>query len=208
MTSIKWHAGETRSKMTAFVQELESKTAAELVVTVRPASGDYTAAARLFGTLLALAGLSFYLYADIEFTDDLVAPALAVLYLSATFLAKRSGALQRMLTPSARLAANVRQAAREAFVDQGITVTRERSGILLYVSILERRAELVADVGILRRDTDGTLSQTFAKVTAAVAADRSLDDVLGALRTTADALEKQCPRGPDDVNELPDEVVA
>ena len=136
MSRLAWHSAETRATVTELVRELESKSSVELVVTVRPESGDYVGAARLVGALAALAGLSVYLYADAEFTDDLVAPLLVLVYLAASFFAARVPALLRVLTPERRLAANVRARAREAFVEQGIATTRARTGLLLYLSLI------------------------------------------------------------------------
>ena len=42
----------------------------------------------------------------------------------------------------------MRTAARAAFVDQGISRTRGRTGILVFVSLFEREVEVVADVGV------------------------------------------------------------
>jgi len=74
------------------------------------------------------------------------------------------------------------------------------------VSVLERRAEAIADIGITRRDVEGKVAKALEGVTTAVVADRSLDDVLVALREVGTFLERELPRADDDVNELPDEV--
>jgi uncharacterized membrane protein len=124
MTSIAWHTSSTRAKLTEVVRELESKTSTELVITVRPESGDYTGAASLAGSLAALVGLCVHQHVDAEFTDDLVAPLLVLVHLAARFFAARVPGLLRALTPVKRLTANVRSRASEAFVDQGIATTR------------------------------------------------------------------------------------
>lgn len=207
MPPIAWHASETRTRVAALVREFESRTSAELVVTVRPASASYAAAAHVVAALGALVGLSVYLYAETEFTDDLVAPGLLLVYLAARYAAEPMSGLMRLFTPAATLEANVRRGAREAFVDQGISATRDRTGVLLYVSALERRAAIVADVGILRRDADAKLAPAFAKVTDAIAGGGSLDDLETAVRSLSLELEPLFPRKADDENELADEVV-
>lgn len=206
MATVAWHALSTRTRVKAMVRDFESRTSAELVVTVRPSSADYAGASHLFAALVALAGLAVYLYADAEFTDDLVAPGLVLLYASAVWFGSRIRWLQRMLTSRARLDANVQAAAKAAFVDQGIAVTRERTGVLLYVSALEGRAAIVADVGVLRRDAEGKVARAFEVVTSAIAAGRSLDDLETALRAASAELAHCCPRRSDDENELPDDV--
>jgi putative membrane protein len=56
--------------------------------------------------------------------------------------------VRRLLVLPARKIGAVRQAARGAFFDHRVSRTHGRTGILLYVSVFERRVEVVPDAGI------------------------------------------------------------
>jgi putative membrane protein len=206
MAKIAWHDEVTRRKVEALVREVEAKSSAEIVVTVRPRSGSYRAADFIFGALVALAGLCVYVYAPTEFTDDLAPPSIVLLFFAGMAFAARVPALQRLLTPRKLRAANVRAAAREVFVDQNIACTRDRTGILVYVSTFERRAEVVVDIGIVRREADGEPAKAVREIERVVGEGSDLEAFEKAVRALGDWLAGALPPRIDDSNELADEV--
>ena len=108
----------------------------------------------------------------------------------------------KVATP-AEISARLRAAAREAFVDQGVSRTRRRTGILVYVSTFERRVEIVADIRVDTKLVDAEV-RALAE---AVAHGPDLDAFVEALRRFGPALARALPRGADQVNELPDAPV-
>lgn len=204
MSGIPWQDEATKARVRDLVRAVEAESAVELVVTVRPRSASYRAASVLFGTLAAFAGLAVYVYAETEFSDDLAPPVLFGIFVLGTFVASQTARIRRWLTPASEQHAAVRSAAREAFVDQGIASTRDRTGLLIYVSLLERRAELVADVGLLRRDSDGELARKLDAVAATIARREDLAAFEAKVHDAGAWLKTMCPPRADDVNELPD----
>ncbi|HRI71931.1 MAG TPA: hypothetical protein PK156_47185, partial [Polyangium sp.] len=124
MATITWHDPKTKQRIEDLVREVESQSSAEIVFSVKPFSGDYRAADVTFGALVALIGLCIYVYAPVEFTDDLAPPSIAALFFAAYACSARVPALRRVFTPKKLQSANVRTAAREVFVDQNISCTR------------------------------------------------------------------------------------
>ncbi len=115
-------------------------------------------------------------------------------------------AVRRLLTSRSLMRKNVAVAARSAFVELGVSRTSGRSGMLVFVSMFERRVEVVPDIGI---DT-AVLGPAFADAVRALDAslrkgDRFQRFVL-ALRALGPILGHALPRRADDVNELPDEL--
>lgn len=206
MSAIVWSDEATKTRVADLVKRVEAESAVELVVTVRARSASYRAASVLFGALAAFAGLAVYVYAETEFTDDLAPPALFALFVVASFVASQTTLLRRWLTPRTEQSAAVRAAAREAFVDQGIASTRERTGLLVYVSVFERRAEVIADIGLLRRDLDGELARALSAVATTIEQRGDLAAFEAALHQVGKCCATLCPPRADDVNELPDSV--
>lgn len=206
MTTITWHDEATKRRIEKLVQEVEGKSSAEIVVTVKPSSGSYRAADVIFGAIVALVGLCIYVYAPVEFTDDLAPPSIVLLFFAGYFASSRIPSLRRLFSAKAVMASNTRSAAREAFVDQNISCTRDRTGILIYISTFEQSVNVVADIGILRREADGQPQKALAHIENTLATGASLEVFEQSIRDLSHWLAESLPPRLDDTNELSDEV--
>jgi putative membrane protein len=114
--------------------------------------------------------------------------------------------LERALATRARRREAVERAARASFVERGVGLTRERTGVLVYFSRLEREVVVVADKGV----TDLVAPEAWREACAAlerVAVEGGGTAALAsALRCFGALLAKSLPRRADDVNELADDV--
>jgi putative membrane protein len=203
-----WFADEARAGVTADVRAIESRTAAEVVVTVRPAADAYREAAMLAGLVPALLVLLVYLYFPVTFTDDLVGPIVLLAFALGLAVGTRSPGLRRRLLTRRRMDAAVRAAAREAFVDQGVAETRGRTGVLVFVALLERRVEVVLDSVVTRAALPPAWPAALAALERSLVAGPDLPAFRRALVGLADPLALALPRQADDTNELPDELPA
>jgi putative membrane protein len=132
------------------VRDLEKNTAAEVVIVVRGLSGNYRHADYLFGALVAFVGLVFILFSPFEIHVYWVPLDVIGLFVAGAFVCSRGSLLRRLLTTEAFRADAVRTAAVAQFYDAGVANTHDETGLLVYLSLLERRLEVVADHGILR----------------------------------------------------------
>ena len=57
-------------------------------------------------------------------------------------------ALKRLLTPKARRLAAAKRGAEAAFAELGVSKTKQRNGVLVFVALFERTAVVVADEGV------------------------------------------------------------
>ena len=186
------------------IETIENASAVEVVVTVRRRSSRYVHAHAIVAALCAFAGLAAMLYSSHPFAlssilvDPFVAAALGA---GAVALAPQ---LERLLTPAAERHRRVTPAARATFVAHGVHATTGRSGLLVYVSWLERRVALVADLGLVRALPRGTLDHAEAVLTRAM---RDGGAAMGKeLAALADTMARAMPHRADDVNELPDAI--
>jgi len=139
-----------RETLTNCVRKIETATDAEVVLVVRGGSGVYRHADYLFGVVLAFGVLLFLLFSPFDFHQYWVAIDVALLFVLGTFVTSRSNALRRLLTTEKFRAEAVRNSAAALFYEAGIANTSAEMGLLIYVSILERRLELIADRGVLK----------------------------------------------------------
>jgi len=76
-------------------------------------------------------------------------------------------AIKRALTPAAWRQRTLVRAARATFVERGVHNTRDRTGILVYISQLERAVTLVFDSGLERKLSADARAEADRKLTAA-----------------------------------------
>jgi putative membrane protein len=202
-----WLSPDAKARVERAIVALEARTAAEVVVTVRQQSGSYRAADLAFASVVAGLGLFGYVYHPAQFADDLVPPALVLLYLSAAFFCSQIPGLRRALCRKRTLRRNVRSAALGAFHEQRIHTTSGRTGILIYVSLFERLVEVIPDTGVDARRMGEDFGSAVVELESAVRGDGLSQLERGIERLTV-PLARALPRAEDDVNELPDGVVS
>jgi putative membrane protein len=190
----------------AAVEGIEAQTSAEIVVCLRGASDLYREADYLFGFLLSLVVLVTMLF--VERTFQLASFPIGVVagfFLGASASANVAQIRRLLVFPSRKLVA-VQLAARGAFVDQGVSRTHGRTGVLVYISMFERRVEVVPDVGIEAAGLGQEWKAAVAALERSLLPSPDLERFLGAMRALGPLLAERLPRASDDVNELPDEV--
>jgi uncharacterized membrane protein len=96
--------------------------------------------------------------------------------------------------------------ARRRFVDLGMTRTRHRNGVLIYVVPRTRRFAVVGDVGVNEKCGDDFWQEVSAGMSERLRQGQFTEAILEAIGRVGDMLAKHFPRGPDDRNELPDEL--
>jgi putative membrane protein len=189
------------------VRAVEERSAAEVVILVRERSGPYLHASLLSGAIAAYLTLWFQLFSPWEYSLLLIQLAPAAVGTAIGMLTSVLPDLQRLLTPRHIREGYVRTKARAAFHDQGIADTRGRTGILVYVSRLEREAEVLADRGV--RDAVDAQAWERAASLIRASAGRRMPDAAAlaiAIASLGDLLQPVLPRSADDLNELADDI--
>lgn len=195
---------DARAAFTSAVEAIERVSAAEVVVAVRRRSASYLHANVVIGVAVAVAGLAAMLFSSDVFglTSILVDPF--VVGGIAGAVVELLPAVKRHLSPRAMRQREVLRGARAAFVERGVHRTRDRSGILVYISWLEREVAVVVDAGIERALPAEVHADAAHSLTAAIAAGGAA--VARQLERFAPALAAAMPRRDDDTNELPDAI--
>ena len=187
------------------VRRAEAHTSAEVVVAVRPRSGHYGVLAYHFGVGCAVLVVLCLLVVPQVYSVEAIALDGALAFAIGTVLCANFDTMLRALSRSKTLDANVNGASRAAFFDLGISRTSGRNGLLVYVSLFERRCLVLTDIGIDVAGLEpgwhaatGSLEQAIQR--------RDLQAFEQALESLGPVLARAHVRSDDDVNELPDEV--
>jgi putative membrane protein len=102
----------------------------------------------------------------------------------------------------------VRRRALEQFVAKNLHLTAERTGVMIFVSLGERMAELIADEGIASQVEPKVWDQAMAALVEGLKRGEPAAGFAAAVGLCADVLAERFPADPDDnPNELADTVV-
>lgn len=132
---------------------------------------------------------------------------LAVLKFTAVLLILKWMPLRLALTPGATKQRRVRRRAVAVFKAAAERRTAGRTGILIYLSMSEHRAEIVADEAILKVTTPETWGEAMAALLVDVRDGRIAEGVVAAIERVGAVLAEHFPRSADDVNEIPDKLI-
>ena len=128
-------------------------------------------------------------------------------FVAGAFVATRVDWLRRLFTPAAQMREEVYGRAREVFFDKRVHHTGAGSGVLLYVSLFEHSAAVIADQQILDKLSQQTIDDTCREFTQRLHDTTPIDALRDTIRSLGQRLAPVLPRTEDDVNELPDALV-
>lgn len=123
------------------------------------------------------------------------------------FLIGRIPDVKRLLTPTSRIGEAVHTLSLASFTEQGLHYTKDHTGILILVSLLEHRVEVLADRGINLKVAQGTWDEIVHRITAGIKAGQACDGFCQAIERCGDILATHFPRQADDKDELPNRLV-
>jgi putative membrane protein len=196
---------QDRDAIAEAVREAERLTSGEIVVVVDRAAGSYVSVPLVLALalalvvpwpLLALTAMS----APSIFLTQLIA---AALLLGVMLWYGRGG----RFVPGFVKRRQAHETALREFTARGLTLTRGRTGVLLYVAMQERYAEIVADAGISAKVEAETWQVIVEPLLAAAAQDRLREGLIAAVAAIGAVLQTHAPPAAEDVDELPNKVV-
>jgi putative membrane protein len=85
--------------------------------------------------------------------------------------------------------------------------THGRTGVLIYLSLAEHRAEIVADEAITGKVEPEAWGAAMADMLAEIRQGRIADGLGAGVRDVGAILAQHFPRSDDDTNELPDRLI-
>ena len=115
--------------------------------------------------------------------------------------------LRLFLTPPATKHRRVRRRAIAIFQAAAARRTTGKTGILIYLSLAERRAEIIADEAILKVTDEHTWGEAMTELLTNVRAGRIGDGIAAAVGHVGVVLSQHFPRSAQDLNEIPDQLI-
>ncbi len=212
---------EDQKKVAATVKDAESRTAGEISTALIPESSDYAffelRASVVFAMLLFLVQL--YFFADLEgalgrlfwnaqpWLTDLFIGVLCLLGGGLFYFFSNIPAIDRLVIPRRIREQRVRHRALRHFTESGVYATAEGTGILVFLSLLERRVEILADKGISARIPVEEWQAIVGDMEPLLRDGKTAEALCLAVSRCGEKLSAHFPIAPDDVNELSDDLV-
>ncbi len=198
-------SAEDHGRLESAIRDVEDQSAGELVVVVAGQANHYRSVPLLWALLAALA----VPWPLIWFTDLPPARIFQAQLLAALAFALLLSwpALRFALVPAAVKRAQVHEAAAREFLSRGLTRTRDKTGILIYVALAEHHAEILADSGIADRVGPEVWHDIIAKLTGEIREGRLADGLVTAIGEAGAIMARHAPARFDDTDELPNRVI-
>ncbi len=187
------------------IGEAEKSTSGEIVAVVARASGGYYYVPYLWGALVALIVPWPLIYWTWMPVQEIYLIQLAV-FASLAFVLHYEP-LRFALVPRSVMRQRAHRRAMQQFVAQNIYTTPGHTGVLLFVSVAERYAEIVTDAGIHAKVPDTEWKDIIAKLTAEIGGGNACSGLVQAIRRVGEHLAAHFPAPANKPNALPNHLV-
>jgi putative membrane protein len=201
-------SADEKERVREAVAQAESHSSGEIATMVVWASDRYREAEALGALLVAALIAVVAAVALRHVTIWSYIPLVCLLYFPALLLFRRFPRLKLSFAGARRVAEAVGERALVAFYQQGLYRTKDETGILIFISLLERKVWILGDRGINRKIPPGQWKSLVDELTRGLRQGTAADSLCLVISRCGDELARHFPRLSDDQNELPDEIIA
>ena len=207
------------------VAEAELTTSGEIVTVLADRSDGYSDVVLVYAAGMAFTAMSVFAALPRPFLDlwdaliggwghdwstgELASMtiALGLVAFAVSWVALSFDALRFALVPKPVKAARARDAAVRHFKVGAESRTHGRTGVLLYLSMREHRAEIVADATIASQVPAEVWGEAMADMLGEIREGRVAEGLAAGIRDVGVVLAERFPRDAEDTNELPDRLI-
>lgn len=194
---------EEQHRVGAAIQAVEARTAGEIVCVLARASSDYLSYATAWSALLALI-MPWPLVAFTQFSVRQILLSQIVLF-TVLFVVASARSVRHFLVPRQIRRVQAHRAAMEQFMIRGMARKQNRAGVLIFVSLAEHYARIVADDGIAAKVDQAVWQNAIDALLGEVKQGRIADGFVIAVEKCGAVLAEHFPRaGAQD--DLPDRI--
>jgi putative membrane protein len=210
-------SSEETARVEAAMVAAELRTSGEIVVCVASRSGRYERGEGLCGLIFALIAVGV-LWTLMQRVDESgwgrhvalglvpVLLAFALGFFAGAAAAARMPALALLFTPRAQMREAVVERAALEFQKLGVRRTRAATGVLIYVSLLERMVWVVGDEAVAAKIPAERWNEMRDLLVEGLRQDAPAEGIARAVDLAGELLGGILPRPADDVDELPTKV--
>lgn len=207
--------------ISAAVKKAESCTSGEISTALIAESSDYAffelRASVIFAVLLYIVQLQFYpaLSSFVEslywnsssWITPMIIGMVSFLGGGVIYFFSNIPVIDRIIIPGNVMKAKVRNRALRHFTESGVYTTAEGTGILIFISLMERRVEILADRGISEKIPEEEWTVIVSELTKSLSDNELTAGLISAVESCGLKLKNHFPISEDDINELSDDLV-
>ena len=202
-----------REKIRQAVEKAEAKTSGEIVPMVVSCSYHYPMAnmigaitiafplsillTQIVGELFWIGSRNLWLFIGI----------LTVTFTVFLEIVKRVLWLKRLFISKKEMEEEVREAALTGFYKEELYRTRDETGVLIFISVFERKVWVLADRGINSKVPEGHWEGIVSHIVDGIKKRRQCEAICEAVAKVGDLLKGHFPIKPDDTDELKNLIV-
>ena len=188
------------------VGKAESHTSGEILPVILKQSDFYPAAhfrlALVMGVLFSLVFYNTY-----DFNDPITLiwvqfPGMILGYALAFF-----PFFKKLFTTNAEMNEEVHQRAIEVYFENKVSMTRDRTGIMIFVSLLEHKVEVLADCGINQKVEKNYWNDLVKNLVSEIASGKKVEGMISAIESCGNSLKGSFPIKADDTNEVANHLI-
>ena len=207
VSASEFFSAKEQQKIEAAVKTAEMKTSGEIVPMVIDSSYNYPRAELIGGGTLALATGLFVSWA---FGGESIWWFLPV-FIAGFFIFQQlihnwPGLKRRLIHPD-ELTAEVEEKALVSFLERGLHETRDRTGILILISLFEHRGHVLADSGINEKVPEHTWDEIVEIIIQGLKTGTACEATCRAIKRCGDLLHEYPPQEDNNIDELPNLIV-
>lgn len=212
---------EQKQHVCQAVADAESRTSCEIVPVVASASGRYDRPEDIVGLWLATitavvvwamfprepAVSGSWSAGSVSLGVLIMVAGVVIAFIVGTVCGSRVSWLRRLFSPKKQLQEEVATRARGIFFDNRIHHTTGSTGILIYVSLFEHMAVVLADQEVLEKIGQTSVDALCGQLTDELKKGHPADALIAVITTVGEQMAGVLPRAENDNNELKDALV-
>lgn len=198
-------SAEEEQRVSDAISQAERKTAGEIVVVVATRSDSYLYVPPLFAALISLFVPWPLIYFSSLTAETVYLVQLAVFLVLTVLMLPMP--VRTALVPRSVKHQHAHRRALEQFRVQNLCTTSGHTGVLIFVSVAEHHAEVLADRAIDEKVPSGTWDKIVGDLAAAIGKGQPADGLIAAIAATGVHLAQTFPPGSRNPNELPDHLI-
>ncbi|WP_020173839.1 TPM domain-containing protein [Methyloferula stellata] len=195
---------EDQDRIGAAIRAAEARTEGEIVCVLAKSSSDYAVYPLAWSALAAL--IAPWLLVTLTALSVERVLLIQLLLFLGLYVLFSVPAIHRLLVPRPVQRASAHRAAMEQFMIRGMSRKANRAGVLIFVSLEEHYARIVADQGITAKVDQSVWRGAIDALISHMREERIADGFIAALEQCAGVLAEHFPVSAAPTNDLPDRI--
>jgi putative membrane protein len=187
------------------IRAAETRTTGEIVAVIASESASYLSVPVVVAACLALLVPWPLIYFTWITVQAIYLVQLGVFFVVLAALLPK--AVRFRLVPRTILHQRAHARAVEQFLVQGLDTSVGRTGVLIFVSVAEHYAEIIADQGLREKVEKKEWQAIVDEMVREIGAERPSEALVTAIGTIGTILERHFPGGADNIKGLPDHLI-